>query len=112
MGDDYIKDKILEETLCHEAAHTSLDSYHSRAENWKLAQTADNQFISTYAKKNKIREDVAESFLVYLAVRHRRDRIDPPLAERIEQTIPNRIAYFDSLPLELTPLKSNNASKE
>jgi hypothetical protein len=38
---------------------------------------------------------VAESFLPYLAVRYRRDRLDAT-ASAIEQTIPNRIAYFDA----------------
>ena len=46
-------------------------------------------------RDNPTREDVAESFLPYLAVRYRRDRLDAT-ASAIEQTIPNRIAYFDA----------------
>ena len=43
---------FLEEVFLHEAAHTSLDSYHSTSKGWINAQLADNgNFISDYAKK-------------------------------------------------------------
>ncbi len=101
---NYIADGILEETLVHEASHTSLDAGHASAAGWLAAQTADPEFISTYARDNPTREDVAESFLTYLAVRHRADRISPTLKNTIEQAIPNRIAYFDSIHLNLYPI--------
>jgi hypothetical protein len=68
---------ILEETLIHEAAHTSLDNPHATAPGWVSAQRTDSDFISTYARDNPTREDIAESFLPYLAVRYRGDRILP-----------------------------------
>ena len=43
---DYINDGILEEVFVHEAAHTSLDSYHTYSSEWILAQNNDNHFIS------------------------------------------------------------------
>jgi len=91
----YENQGILEETLIHEASHTSLDSYHANAPGWLAAQQADNEFISTYARDYPSREDVAESFLLYYAYRFRRERISNSLAETIVNTIPNRIAYFD-----------------
>jgi hypothetical protein len=87
---------FLEEAIAHEAAHTSLDDDHAAADGWRRAQADDPNFISTYARDNPTREDVAESFLPYLAVRYRRDRLDDATASAIEQTIPNRIAYFDA----------------
>jgi hypothetical protein len=87
---------FLEEAIAHEAAHTSLDDDHASADGWRTAQADDPNFISTYARDNPTREDVAESFLPYLAVRYRRDRLDDATANAIEQTIPNRIAYFDA----------------
>jgi hypothetical protein len=56
------------------------------------------------ARKNPQREDVAESFLCYLAVRYRPDRISEADADKILGTIPNRIAYFDVLPLDMYPI--------
>lgn len=104
QGERYLRDGILEETLVHEASHTSLDNPHASASGWLDAQAADPDFISTYARDNPTREDIAESFLTYLAVRHRADRISATLAATITRTIPNRIAYFDSLALDLHPV--------
>lgn len=102
----YSADGILEEAFVHEAAHTSLDATHASASGWLAAQSADGNFISTYARDFPDREDVAESFLPYLAVRYRSDRILPSVAATISQTIPNRIAYFNAQALDLYPLVS------
>ncbi|MCZ6671924.1 MAG: hypothetical protein O7C75_03190, partial [Verrucomicrobia bacterium] len=104
QGDDYITSGILEETLVHEASHTSLDAEHANASDWLAAQAADDEFITTYARDNANREDIAESFLVYMAIRHRADRISESLLETIETTIPNRIAYFDNQDFDLFPI--------
>lgn len=104
QADLYVVDGILEETLIHEAAHTSLDPVHARASGWISAQAADPTFISTYARDNPTREDIAESFVPYLAIRYRVDRISEELRAVIEQAMPNRIAYFDSLLLDMYPI--------
>ena len=100
----YEADGILEETFVHEASHTSLDATHKSAAGWLAAQAADGEYISTYARDYPTGEDVAESFLPYLAVRYRSNRISASLANTILQTIPNRIAYFDALTLDLFPV--------
>ena len=100
QADDYENRGILEETLVHEAAHTSLDGVHAYAEEWQNAQEQDAEFISTYARDNPFREDIAESFLPYFAARHRPERISSKLKEIIEKTIPHRIKYFDSQKFE------------
>jgi len=105
QGDLYIADGILEETFVHEAAHTSLDPAHASASGWLTAQARDVNFISTYARDNPTREDIAESFLPWLAVRYRSSRITQTLASTILQTIPNRLAYFDSLGLVMAPVQ-------
>ena len=101
----YVRDGILEETLVHEAAHTSLDPHYARSKKWQAAQKADRQFISTYAKDNSRREDIAESYLPYFAIRYRPNRISKSLARKITETIPHRIKYFDSLDLQMHPVK-------
>lgn len=104
QGDLYLADGILEETFVHEAAHTSLDAAHASSAGWVSAQTRDPVFISTYARDNPQREDIAESVLPWLAVRYRSERISSALAATILQTIPNRIAYFDGLTLVMAPV--------
>jgi len=106
LGEAYISQGILAETFFHEAAHTSLDAYHARNKDWIAAQKKDPEFISGYAKHHPTREDIAESFLPYFAVRFRPGRIGKELREKIMKTIPNRIAYFDSLQYEMHPVKT------
>ena len=103
-GDQYRERGILPEILVHEGVHASLDSAHADAPGWVAAQAADPTFISTYARDYPEREDLAESFSAWLAVRHRRDRITEGMADTITAAIPHRLAYFDSLDLNLCPV--------
>ncbi|MDA0378170.1 MAG: T9SS type A sorting domain-containing protein [Bacteroidetes bacterium] len=103
----YIDDGILEETLVHEASHTSLDAQWATHPEWRAAQQADPEFISVYARDYPDREDIAESFLTWIAVRHRANRISNELRQTIESAIPNRLAFFDRQEsLDLQPLVS------
>jgi hypothetical protein len=105
QADLYVADGILEETFVHEAAHTSLDAAHASAPGWLAAQSADGTFISTYARDHPAREDVAETFVTWLAVQYRTNRISQSIANTILETIPNRIAYFDSQSFDMYPIQ-------
>ena len=87
----------------HEGSHTSLDADHARSSGWLNAQMTDNHFISTYARDNSGREDVAETFIVFLAVERLGDRLTPEQKETIEDTVPNRLEYFRNSELDLFP---------
>lgn len=97
QGTDYIRSKVLEETLFHEAVHTSIDPTYADDPKWLAAQIADGEFISTYARDYPTREDLAESMLLAFAVTHRSDRLPPEVRDTIVQTMPNRIAFFAEL---------------
>ena len=101
---EYERDGILEETLVHEATHTSLDNPYAQDPDWKEAQLADGNFISSYARDYPDREDLAETYLLYIAVRYRKDRISTELEEIILATIPHRMSYLDTLPLDMYPI--------
>jgi len=101
----YEADGILEETLVHEASHTSLDAEHATSAAWLNAASLDGAYISDYARDYPEREDIAESFLPWLAVRHRSDRISEQDYNTIMETIPNRLEYFDDQDFELSPLE-------
>lgn len=105
QADLYVGEGILEETLVHEASHTSLDASHAAAPGWLAAQKKDPTFISTYAQDNPQREDIAETFLMYLAVVHQKSRISDKLAEDVLSAIPGRIEYLDKQTWDLHPLK-------
>ena len=89
----------------HEAVHTSLDAAHASSPGWLAAQAADATFISSYAQDFPTREDIAETFVPYLAVRYRSDRISQSLANTILAAIPNRIAYLDSQSFDMYPIE-------
>lgn len=86
----------LEETIFHEACHTSLDSRIANTSSWISAQTTDPDFISTYARDNPNREDVAESCLLYYALRYSGERVAADTLTTISTTIANRILVLDS----------------
>ena len=91
--------------MIHEASHISLDADYAAAPGWQEAQQNDPTFISTYARDNPTREDIAESFLPYVALRYRRDRISDDLTATFEATMPNRIQFFDSIVRDMYPLE-------
>lgn len=104
----YENDGILEETLVHEASHTSLDAAHAASAGWLEAQTLDGGFISDYAQDYPDREDIAESFLMWLAVRYREDRISTLDYNLTTGAIPNRLTYFDGIDCDLFPFEVEN----
>ena len=108
---EYERAGILEETLVHEASHTSLDDQFARNSDWLAAQKADVNFISNYAKDNPFREDVAETFLLWMAVRQVPRRISQKTFDTVSTIIPNRLAFWDRQNLPMTPfsLQINSA---
>lgn len=103
--DHYIPEGVLEETLIHEAVHTSLDADHKDHPDWLAAQEADCTSISEYARDFPVREDLAESYLPYFAIRYKADRISESLKKTIERTIPHRIVYFDNQDFDMHPVQ-------
>lgn len=96
------KKGLLEEVFLHEASHTSLDGDHAKSAGWQAAQAKDKVAISNYARDFPQREDVAETFPAWYAVRQRRARMPFAIVKKVEQTVPARLAYLDSLKLEMS----------
>ena len=96
-------EEFIEEALIHEGTHTSLDDAHELSEGWRAAQEADGTFISEYAREHPFREDIAESFLAWFAVRYLPERLNPADLFAILDTIPNRLAYFDAQGFDVSP---------
>ena len=105
QGEEYTAGGFLEEIFVHEGTHTSIDGDHAAAPRWLEAQTADGAFVSTYARDNPTREDVAETMVPYLAQRFRADRLSAATVAAIRDAIPNRLRYLDCLGLTMEPLR-------
>jgi hypothetical protein len=98
---------ILEETLIHESVHVSLDlelQDPTNSSTWLAAQTADGNAISQLAYDLGSDEDAAETMLAYIAVQYRANRLDAFVKDTIRATIPNRIDFFNSLGLDMSPI--------
>jgi hypothetical protein len=108
QGQSYAASGFLEEIFLHEAAHTSMDAYHASTPRWQEAQTADGVAISTYARENSLREDVAETLVPYLAQAFRSDRINAEDLAKIQEAIPARIQYLDCLNLSMDLLPTTS----
>ncbi|MEL7498507.1 MAG: hypothetical protein AAFN77_12920 [Planctomycetota bacterium] len=87
----------LEETTFHESVHAAWDNKHAKSEGWVRAQAADGTFVTTYAKKQPAREDLAESALFAYTLLHHPGRIPKEHAVKIKKAIPNRIRYVGEL---------------
>lgn len=102
---EYFALGIAEETLVHEACHVSLDHlYETDNDAWSAAVEADGKYISEYAEEQPGREDIAETFLLYQAVRYRPCSLTKSDFDYITNRIPNRIQYFDNLNLNMDPV--------
>ncbi|GLD93565.1 hypothetical protein PINS_up002157 [Pythium insidiosum] len=89
-GEFYKTRDVLNEILGHESGH-ALDPKLATSPEWVAAQKQDGRFISTYAKNNPVREDVAESVNAYIAVYVHPDRITKEQRDTIMKTIPARL---------------------
>ena len=104
--ESYYTGSIIEETLIHEATHTSIDAYiypdrKTSGEGWINAVDKDNCYISDYARDYPYREDLAELMPLYIAVKFFPDRISEDDRNKILSCCINRILYLDSLSLDL-----------
>ena len=94
---------LLEELFIHEGVHASLDCAHRNSRGWREAQRDDGAFISEYARDHPQREDFAESFGPWFALRYVPDRLTAEERWAIATTMPNRLAYFDEQGFDMSP---------
>jgi hypothetical protein len=102
----YENNGYLEEAILPEAVRATVQQDHGTSAGWREAQELDNRFISQIAEDNPDTEDVAQSFLPWLAVTVLYDevRITPFLASTIINAIPARLIYLDDQGFDLHPL--------
>ncbi|MDE0476119.1 MAG: carboxypeptidase regulatory-like domain-containing protein [Gammaproteobacteria bacterium] len=102
-GEQLLRDGFLEEVLMHEAAHATLEDAHQETDGWLEARRDDGVFISEYARDYPEREDFAESFGPWFALRYLPDRLTAEERWAIATTMPNRLAYFDKQGFDMSP---------
>ena len=88
---------VLGPFMLHEYAHLAYDAAAYSSAKWRAAVAADDRFITKYARDFPYREDVAESYVAWIAARCSADRLMPVEVEFIKSAIPARLAYFDDV---------------
>ncbi len=99
------EDRVAE-TLFHEAVHTSLDAEYAyqRSEEWLAAQEADGRWISSLARQNPDRDDLAETALYAYALIRTPERLPAATRDAVEARVPNRLAFLaEILPTDDPP---------
>lgn len=103
---------IVEETLIHEAAHSSIDAYYyadntTLGTRWREAVAQDGNYISTYARDYPLREDIAELFPLYIGVKFFPDRISTAVRNKTLSAALHRILFFDTQDFNLNLYQQN-----
>ena len=100
---NWVTGNIVEETLIHEAVHTSVDSYYYGTEKWnEQVQKDEYRYVSTYAKNYPDREDIAEMFPLYIAVTFFPERITIDIKNKFLETSSNRVKFFNEEDLDFS----------
>lgn len=92
---------ISEEVCVHEATHIIDEAIWAKSA-YQNAVTVDSTYISDYARDYSVREDIAETMLMWLGIKLGTMNAADQITTR--NTIPNRLAYFDSQDYNLFPL--------
>ncbi|GAB5553498.1 MAG: hypothetical protein Sapg2KO_30890 [Saprospiraceae bacterium] len=104
QGEVYLSVNVMEEIMFHEAAHVTIQ-YLQDDDSYLSARRKDPTYLSTYARDNLNREDVAESIAPYLVYRYYPERLHEDMKYIFSKIIPNRIAFFDQQDYDIYPLK-------
>ena len=110
LSETLLRDGNMEEMLLHEGTHAALDYLYN--ENWIVERNKDAKFISKYAYENPNREDISETFAVWLAVRNIENRLSADDYTKVTEGLSNRIAYLNSLNFNISPIEGKSLSIE
>ena len=106
QAESLIINETIEEILMHEVCHTVLDFNFNGLVNkdkWIIASMKDDEHVSFYAKYNPLREDIAETFILYYTVKTRGTNFDDDYTSQVkndlETKFSNRFLVFDDLNL-------------
>ena len=75
----------------------------SSSVEWKKAQRADGNFVTSYARDNPDKEDMAEPALFAWALLIHPGRLPKSVEEKVQTVIPNRLAFFRKFFVEGKP---------
>lgn len=108
QSETYERAGNLEEILFHEATHATFDYLYQK--DWAQYSHSDPWFVSKYAADNPQSEDIAETFLLYAAIKFAGARIPSDEIEKVKENLPARVAFFDQLGPDMHPMQVSQAN--
>lgn len=84
----------LGETFIHEGTHITLQQLHDWSVYQRVISKDCGEYYSKYAKDHPEREGMAESFVAYVGLRFRRERLTQQQVRDIISIGPNRMKFF------------------
>jgi len=100
----------MEEMLLHEGTHAALDYLYN--DQWITERNKDTKFISKYAYDNPNREDISETFAIWLALRNKENRLSADDYALVTEGLKHRIAYLNALNFDVHPIEAKSLSTE
>ncbi|MEO1550606.1 MAG: hypothetical protein AAFR93_09255 [Pseudomonadota bacterium] len=94
---DRISTRDLQETVFHESVHAAWDVPHASARAWRRAQAEDGAFVTAYAARLPLREDLAETALFAWAMHRTPGRLGRDIEAKLRALVPQRLAYLEAL---------------
>lgn len=108
LSERLLNEGNMEEMLLHEGTHAALDYLYN--EGWIAERDKDMKFVSKYAFDNPNREDISETFAVWLALRNVNNRLSTIDYNKVTEGLANRIAYLNSLDFNIHPIEAKSLS--
>ena len=110
LSERLLNEGNMEEMLLHEGTHAALDYLYN--EDWIVERDKDTKFVSKYAFENPNREDISETFAIWLALRNQDDRLPEADYTKVTEGLSHRIAYLNSLNFNINPIAGKSLSTE
>ncbi len=86
----------LDETVFHETIHAAMEKTHAKRPEWLKAQKSDPSFITAYAAKLPLVEDLPESALfAYTLLKHPK-RLPAEVERSVREIMPARLVYLEA----------------
>lgn len=94
--DKRISDNQLEETVFHETAHVYFESRYSTSTNWVNAQQKDASFVTEYAQRLPVKEDIPETAIFVYTIKKYPGRLSSEIEDWVKTNIPNRYNFLET----------------
>lgn len=93
--DKRIAGNQLEATVFHETAHVYFEKRYGESNEWLSAREKDGVFMTEYAKRFPVQEDIPETAIFVYTMVNNPGRLSESVEDWIRENIPNRYEFLE-----------------